>query len=93
MSTMLLANATKHQNVSPADLCSVLSSTMTRYPTIDTTPKKSNDADLIVVTNGKKYRSVNATAVRYSISAHRSSKSGALVDRGANSGVAGDDVC
>jgi hypothetical protein len=32
------------------------------------------------------------TAVRYSISAHRSSKSGALVDRGANGGVAGHDV-
>jgi hypothetical protein len=30
--------------------------------------------------------------VRYSISAHRSSKSGALVDRGANGGIAGDDV-
>jgi hypothetical protein len=89
--TTLLANATKHQNVSPDDLCRVLSSTMTRYPATGTTPKKSNDADLIVV-NGKKYRSVNATNVRYSISAHRSSKSGALVDRGANGGVAGDDV-
>jgi hypothetical protein len=41
------------QNVSPADLCRVLSSTMTRYPATGTTPKKSNDADLIVV-NGKK---------------------------------------
>jgi hypothetical protein len=89
--TTLLANATKHQNVSPADLCRVLSSTMTRYPATGTTPKKSNDADLIVVSS-KKYRSVNATDVRYSISAHRSSKSGALVDRGANGGDAGDDV-
>jgi hypothetical protein len=64
---------------------------MTRYPTTDTTAKKSTDAEIIVV-NGKKYRSVNVPAVRYSISAHRSSKSGALVDRGANGGVAGDDV-
>jgi hypothetical protein len=75
--TTLLANATKHQNVSPADLW------MTRCPATGTTPKKSNDADLIIV-NGKKYR--YATNVCYSISAHRSSKSGALV------GVAGDDV-
>jgi hypothetical protein len=30
--TTLLANATKHHNVSPADLCRVLSSTMTWYP-------------------------------------------------------------
>jgi hypothetical protein len=34
---------------------------------------------------------VNA-AIRYSISAHRSSKSGALVDHGANGGIAGDDI-
>jgi hypothetical protein len=84
--TTLLANAIQHKNVSPE------SSTMTRYPTTDTTPKKSTDVDIIVTIHGKKYRSVNATTVRYSISAHRSSKSGALVDRGANGGVTGDDV-
>jgi hypothetical protein len=85
----MLAHATKHPNVSPADLWKVLSSTMTWYPGMGTTPKPT-DAELIVV-NGKKCRSVNVTA-RYSISAHRSSKSGALVDQGANGGVTGDEV-
>jgi hypothetical protein len=59
-STTLLANATQHKKVSPADLCRVLSSTMTRYPATDTTPKKSTDAEIGDV-NGKKYRSVNVT--------------------------------
>jgi hypothetical protein len=36
--TTLLANATQHKKVSPAVLCRVLSSKMTRYPTTDTTP-------------------------------------------------------
>jgi hypothetical protein len=62
---------------------------MTRYSGTGT-PPKPDDTELLVV-NGKKYRSVNA-AIRYSISAHRSSKSGALVDRGADGGIAGDDV-
>jgi hypothetical protein len=63
---------------------------MTRYPGPGTTPK-SADAELIIV-NGKKYRSGVNVTIRYSISAHRSRKSGALVDRGAKGGVAGDDV-
>jgi hypothetical protein len=75
------SNATKHQNVSPADLCKVLSSTIARYSGPGTKPT-STDGELLVI-NGKKYRSINET-VRYSISAHRSSNSGALVDRGAN---------
>jgi hypothetical protein len=66
-STTILVNAARqqHPNVSPADLCKVLSSTMTRYSGTGT-PPKPDDTELLVV-NGKKYRSVNA-AIRYSIS-------------------------
>jgi len=56
------------------------------------TPKgEPQDQSGVLVVNGKKYRQVNVHAL-YSVSAHKSNRSGSLADRGANGGVAGDDV-
>ena len=83
-STTLLVNAMKHQHVSPADLCKVLSTTMTRHPDAGTKP----------TTGDNQCRSVNATEVTdlYSChSAHRENHE-LLLDRGANGGIAGENV-
>ena len=46
-----------------------------------------------IVVDGKRYRSVNVHSCRsYAVSNHHASKHGSLVDRGANGGLAGNDV-
>ena len=45
-----------------------------------------------IVVNGKQYCQVQAHCIFYSVSSHKSQKAGSLVDRGANGGIAGDDI-
>ena len=51
----------------------------------------SSKGDEIMI-NGKKYRQVQSHRIYYSVSSHKSSRIGSLVDRGANGGIASDDV-
>ena len=82
-STTLLSYATKRQEVSPADLRRVMSSTVTR-------PSEQSGRNDEITIDGQRYRQCNTH--EYLVSTHRSSKSGSLVDRGANGGIAGSDV-
>jgi len=54
------------------------------------TPSPPKDNEIIV--NGKKYQQVNTHTINYSVSIHKSSQVGSLVDCGANGGIAGGDV-
>jgi len=54
----------------------------------DAGPPKDDE----IVINGKKYCQVHVHRIFYSVSAHKSRKVGSLVDRGADGGIAGDDV-
>ena len=92
----LLAHMTKQKTVHPGDMRRVLSSTMSKYskgsgpPNIsanETTPSKPE-----LTINGKTYRAVNQTTLVYDVSQRCVWKNGALVDRGANGGIGGDDV-
>ncbi len=51
-------------------------------------PAKDNE----IVFDGKKYWQVNTHTINYSVSIHKSSQVGLLVDRGANGGIARGDV-
>jgi len=51
-------------------------------------PAKDNE----IVVNGKKYWQVNTHTINCSVSIHKSSQVGSLVNHGANSGIAGGDV-
>ena len=57
-------------------------------PTADPPPPKDEE----IVVNGKRYCQVHAHCIFYSVSSHKSQRVGSLVDRGANGGIAGDDV-
>ena len=98
-----LINAATHSdkaaNLPPADICKVLSSASshpnsgTRFVPGTKPPSKLgslNPGEQIEI-NGKKYRQVNMHA-SYSVSAHKSSTCGSLVDHGANRGVTGVNV-
>jgi len=52
-------------------------------------PTKDNE----IIVNGKKYQQVNTHTINYSVSIHKSSHVGSLVDHGANGGIARGDVC
>ena len=86
----LLAYATKGTDVSLGDVRNMLST-----PSLKTPGKYGQAAppasakDLVIV--GKTYRCVNHTET-YSVSKHASTMNASLVDRGANGGIAGDDV-
>ena len=92
----LLAHMTKQKTVHPGDMRRVLSSTMSKYSKRSGTPNKSaNEAtpskpELTI--NGKTYRAVNQTTLVYDVLQRCVWKNGALVDRGANGGIGGDDV-
>ena len=89
----ILAHLTKRKDIAPGDLHRVLSSKMAQKPAPKPKPKpvpKTNVNEITI--DGKIYRSVNTTKVVYKTLAHRSFRTGALVDRGANGGIAGEDV-
>ena len=58
-----------------------------------TKPNTTSPKDDEIVINGKKYWQVQTHRIYYSVSSHKSRRVGSLVDRGANGGIAGDDVC
>jgi hypothetical protein len=69
--------------------------TLTDSVLVHAAKSKSNKlqpGDIRRVMSKTSKRSVNLTHVVYSVSAHKSSTPHSLVDRGANGGVAGDDV-
>jgi hypothetical protein len=85
-SQKLLAHLTKCTTLPPGDLQRVLSSSINNPKTI--IPPPNTDIHI----NGKTYRQVNTAKTLYVASDHRTVRRGALVDRGANGGIAGDDV-
>jgi hypothetical protein len=70
-------------NISPADIRKVLSSVKT--------PHKIKEKESCVTIDGKKYRQCNMSKT-YHVSNHHMKKDISLVDRGANGGIAGNDV-
>ena len=85
------ASTSKASSLSPTDIRKVLSSSSSRPNSqVKFSPGTNNPGEQIEL-NGKRYRQVDMHA-SYSVSAHKSSMRGSLVDRGANGGVAGDDV-
>ncbi len=95
-STALLAFLSKQKStVHPGHLANVLSTSKSKnakgarfMPKSDTDSTKSKE----IMINGKKYRQVQSHRIYYSISSHKSRCIGSLVDRGANGGIAGNDV-
>ena len=53
---------------------------------------QNSSSDNEIVVNGKRYRSVQVHRIHYHVSQHNAKKTGSLVDRGANGGLAGSDV-
>jgi hypothetical protein len=86
----LLANATSlHDNhISPADIRKVLSTTNTSNP--PQKPKPTPDSATVTI-DGVKYRQCN-TLLTYRVSEHKHKTNSSLIDRGANGGIAGNDV-
>jgi len=91
---------TKQQgSTHPGHLANVLSTSKTKHtkgakfknkPNADPPPPPKDDE---IVVNGKRYHQVQVHCIFYSVSSYQSQKAGSLVDRGANGGIAGDDVC
>ena len=76
----LLAHMTKKKDIPPGDIQRVLSQSMSK----GATPRKS------IVQDGVTYYANQH--ILYSASSHRQGRTGALIDRGANGGIAGEDV-
>jgi hypothetical protein len=74
---------TKRTPLPPGNIQRVLSTTMSK--------SSGGKRDEITV-NGKQYRSVNTAKIIYCTASHRQTRRGALVDRGANGSMAGDNV-
>src|SRR5687767_12594029 len=91
--TELLAHVTKQSNISPGDLQRVLSNSMAKYTGKKGVPGKPTDKDGEITVSSKKYRQVNMAKLAYIASAHHGKYTGALVDQGADGGIAGEDVC
>ena len=95
-STVLLAFLSKQKSAAhPGHLENVLSTSKNKnaigarfISKSDASPPKDNE----IVINGKKYHQVQSHRIHYSVSAHKSKRVGSLVDRGANGGIAGDDI-
>ena len=103
--TTLLAHLTERKKADPGDIRHALSSTLARLPkgkkddstkdsiTVDGKEYRQVEKSKQVMINGKDYRQVNETRVVYDVSKReRKRRNGSLMDRGANGGVAGDDV-
>jgi hypothetical protein len=79
-SAPLLAHMARKKNIPPGDIQRVLSQSMAK----SATPRKS------IVQDGVTYYANQH--ILYSASSHRQGRTGALIDRGANGGIAGEDV-
>ena len=93
---VLLANVTKQKrtwsqprgsDLPPSDIRKVLSNENTRKDS-----GHGNETPKELVIDGTRYRAVNVACI-YSVSfSHRTTMAASLIDRGANGGIAGDDV-
>ena len=90
----ILAHVPQRMDLPPGHLNRFLSSPSpppnTRHNVRRTPPRRPNNNTDIVL-DGKRYRQVNVSNILYHHS-HDTSKRGALVDRGANGGICGNDV-
>ena len=84
----LLAHVTKQTPMKPGELQRVMSTSMAQGDREKSTTKLHPRE---VIIDGRKYVA-NHTNIRYNVTKARSSSPGVLVDRGANGGIAGDDV-
>jgi len=98
-STELLAFLSKQKGSTfPGHLANVLSTSKTKNAKGVKFMSKPNAShapppkDEEIVVNGKQYHQVHAHCILYSVSSHKSHKTGSLVDRGSNDGIAGNDV-
>jgi hypothetical protein len=81
--TLLFAHMAKKKDIHPGDITRVLSQSMAKG--------SAPSARKSVVQEGVTYYAVNQH-IQYWASSHRQVRTRALVDRGANGGIAGDDV-
>ena len=91
---VLLAHATdRHKQVHPASMARFLSKSSNMKGKSKDKPATTFAAHNNEITlDGKRYRQVNMTNVTYSVSTRQRNQQGALVDCGANGGVAGEDM-
>ncbi len=95
-STALLAFLSKQKSTDhPGHLANILFTSKSKnakgarfMAKSDASPSKDDE----IVINGKKYCQVQSHCIYYSVSSHKSSRVGSLIDRGANGGIADDDV-
>ena len=84
----LLAHVTKKKHLPPGNIKRLLSSAANGKPN-----QGSNEHPQEVNVNGIVYRQVHTVSMTYKISSTQTTQyKGALIDRGANDGIAGDDV-
>jgi hypothetical protein len=81
--TPFFAHMAKKKDIHPGDITRVLSQSMAKG--------SAPPARISVVQDGVTYYAVNQH-IQYWASSHRQVRTGALVDRGANGGITGDDV-
>lgn len=90
----LLAHLTKRKPLPPGNIKRLLSQTSNGKIR---SPNQSGSNDDVnkpreVNLNGITYREVNIVKITYNVMAYSATRQGALVDRGANGGIAGEDV-
>jgi len=87
----LLAHLTKTKPLPPGTVKRLLSATSNGKDRSGNSSKTQHNTNEINV-NGVTYREVNTASIVYNIASYNATRRGALVDRGANGGIAGDDV-
>ena len=90
----LLAHLTKRKPLPPGNIKRLLSSTSNNkaQPSNQSRSQDEGQKAREINLNGITYREVNMAKVTYSVLAYSAARQGALVDRGANGGIAGEDV-
>ena len=86
----LLAHLTKRKPLPPGNIKRLLSPSSNGKAQPSSQP--GNQTPQEVNLNGITYREVNMAKITYNVSAYNANRKAALVDRGANGGIAGDDV-
>ena len=86
----LLAHITKRKPLSPGNIKQLLSNAANNKT--NAKPKADIDSPKEININGAVYRQVNTVCITYNVLASSIKQWGALIDRGANGGIAGEDV-
>ncbi|CAJ1928442.1 unnamed protein product, partial [Cylindrotheca closterium] len=87
----VLAHVTKHSSLQPGELQRVMSDKLALVPATKHRKGKQEAKNHEIVIDGVRYKAC-ATPITYSVLRVSTRKNLALVDRGANGGIAGDDV-